>query len=151
MFRELPVEIEPELWNVVFHRDVTCWWHRLLPGEFKHVFAYAYIPELDLFMVYDVWRKRTRIVLLPHCGRAIEGLSDMTTNAEVVKFRARIRAGVPFAAFSCVSTIKHLLGIRSVAVTPSGLYRCLIKLGGETSVRRRATETASRPASSSAA
>lgn len=150
MFRELPVEIEPELWNVVFHRDIKYWWHHLLPGPFKHVFAYAFVPELDLFVIYDVWKQRTRLVLLPHCQRAIDGISDMTTNAEVVKFRASIAPGIPFAAFSCVSAIKHLLGIRSVAIaTPTGLFRHLIKLGGVP--HGRTGETADRPASPSAA
>lgn len=150
VLRELPVEIEPELWNVVFHRTAIYWWHHFLPGPYKHVSAFAYIAPLDLWIVYDVWKQRTRIVLMPHCTRAEEALADYSVGADILQFRSCAAPGIPFAAFSCVSAIKHLLGIRPVAATPTGLYRWLLKHGGEP-YGRTARDAESRPAGSSAA
>lgn len=150
MFRALPETIEPEVWYVAFHTGIRYWWQRFLPGKYKHVGAFAYIAALDLWVVYDLWPARTRILLVPHCARAEILIAEHTIDADIVKFRRTAdRARLPIALFSCVSAVKHLLGLQSVAFSPSGLYRSIIKQGGEP--RGRAREAGTRSSTAAAA
>ena len=69
----------------------------------------------------------------------------LTEIATVVKIDVN-RSFMPFRArfgFYCVPAIKHLLGLKCVALTPDGLYRAVIKAGG-TIVGQQAPATPSR-------
>jgi hypothetical protein len=138
--RILPDAIEPIYWNVVFHPSQTRL-NRLLLGRFQHVSAFTYIPGVGAWIMVDCQWGGVRIALIPR----INILVAYTRDCAVIKFDRRYQ---PFAltsrfGFYCVPAIKQLLGLSCVAATPDGLYRHLIRHGGELiSGQRVATATA---------
>src|SRR6516165_7913864 len=124
----LPDGFEPSYWNVVFHPSKSRL-ARLLLGCFDHVSAFAYVPGFRVWVIYDCQWGGMRIAFIPR----INVLIAYTSGCAVVKFDRRYQ---PFAlssrfGFYCVPAIKQLLGLSCVAATPDGLYRHLIKHGGE--------------------
>lgn len=128
MLRALPEVIEPDTWILVFHRRSPYWWVRLLAcGRYKHVSAFAWLAPLRAWLVYDVTLDGTRLVLLPESGNAIDRLTAMTADADLLVMPRRVRKSYPFLApFYCVPVVKHLIGLRSGALLPIALWRdCL--------------------------
>lgn len=151
MVRMLPVKVEPELWYVAFHKTTPHWWLRWLPG-YKHVSAFAFVRELELWIVYDLCLNRTRIVLLPDTQEAHALIENFAAGADLVRFsKTGGKYVIPMLApFCCVPAIAHLLGLPPcVALTPSGLYRWLIRNGGEP--HGRTAQTAGRRGSAAPA
>lgn len=125
---------EPQDWFIVFHRSASSWWLETLAwGRYKHVSAFAYVTGFDAWIFLDAEWKGLRIVFSRHetARRQIAKYSEL---CDIVKFR---RTGETMAlnsrlGFHCVTTIKHLLGIRARGtLQPTGLYRYLIANGGE--------------------
>lgn len=132
---ELPGAIEPDIWNVVFHRKgANRFLEFLCFGEFKHVSAFAYCAGFRAWLVYDTELLGTRLRLLPHNPRSIATLTGyMRGNVTLTigkefepKFSLAARAG-----FYCVPAIKHLLGVHCRDPRPDGLYRAILKAGGK--------------------
>jgi hypothetical protein len=126
--RILPDAIEPTYWNVVFHPSETRL-DRFLLGRFRHVSAFTYIPGVGAWIMVDCQWGGMRIAFIPR----LAVLVAYTSGCTVVKFDRHYQ---PFALASrlgyyCVPAIKQLLGLSCVAATPDGLYRHLIKNGGE--------------------
>jgi hypothetical protein len=143
----LPDAIEPTYWNVVFHPSVT-WFHRMVLGRFQHVSAFTYIPGTGAWIMVDCQWGGMRIAFIPR----INVLVAYTSDCSVIKFD---RVYAPFAlasrfGFYCVPAIKQLLGLSCVAATPDGLYRHLIRHGGELISGQR-VDTAAAAAGSDAA
>src|SRR6516165_2707576 len=125
--RELPPVIEPDYWNVVFHKSEGIL-PRLVLGRFQHVSAFTYIPGFSGWILYDVQWAGVRIAMLSKVAHLVA----YTRNCTVVKFSRRYDH-MPFVTrlgFYCVPAIKHLIGLSCVAVSPDGLYRALIDNGG---------------------
>lgn len=126
----LPIAVEPVEWFVVFReRSVSRILGALTPGRRKHVSAFGYCPGVKLWLVYDVQWSGTRIMLMAQ-SEVLAWVGD----AEMVKI-ARIghRMGLSSRfAFTCVSAVKHLIGLRCVAATPDALYRHILRNGGTT-------------------
>ena len=129
----LPAAIEPDEWFVVFHRHTPS---RLLAlialGCFKHVSAFAYCPGFKLWLLYDTSLSGTRIVLLSHGEIAKASLVKYTNNCAIVKIASR-RVHMGWSsrlAFYCVPAVKHLIGLRCVAMRPDALYRQILRSGG---------------------
>ena len=125
---EVPDAIEPSYWNVVFHPSLTRL-NRLVLGRFQHVSAFTYIPGTGAWLLYDCQWGGVRLALIPR----LNVLVAYTRDCAVIKFDRRYQ---PFAltsrfGFYCVPAIKQLLGLSCVAATPDGLYRHLIRHGGE--------------------
>jgi hypothetical protein len=125
--------VEPSEWFVVFHRKST---NRVLSflafGEFKHVSAFGYYAGFKAWLIYDVQWRGTRLLMIPHSEDGKQIIAGWTDDCEIVK----IARGEKRSALSsriglyCVSAIKHLIGLRCVAVTPSDLYRHILRNGG---------------------
>src|SRR6516162_10794908 len=126
--RELPPVIEPDYWNVVFHKSEGIL-PRLVLGRFQHVSAFTYIPGFSGWILYDVQWAGVRIAMLSKVAHLVA----YTRNCTVVKFTRRYDHMPLYTRFGfyCVPAIKHLLGLSCVAVSPDGLYRHLIRHGGE--------------------
>jgi hypothetical protein len=124
----LPDAIEPTYWNVVFHPSQTRL-ARWLLGEFQHVSAFTYIAGFRAWVLYDNQWGGTRICFYSHGTLLIPYLRDCA----VIKFDRRYErfALASRFGFYCVPAIKQLLGLSCVAATPDGLYRHLIRHGGE--------------------
>lgn len=125
---EIPAAIEPTEWFVVFHRKSV---NRILSflafGEFKHVSAFAYCAGLKVWLVYDVQWSGTRVMLVDKLS--ILALTDGCDILKVSRTGERMAMSSRLG-FYCVSAVKHLVGLRCVAVTPGALYRHILRNGG---------------------
>lgn len=124
--------IEARRWTVVFHREAEHWFFSLIAcGQFKHVSALAWIPELSQWWIYDVGFRRTRLKVLED-GQAAHGII-----AAIVKGNAAVTIdiredGLPWMRLGlfCTTAVSHLLGLRGFALRPDALYRRLVAAGG---------------------
>jgi len=128
-------DCEVQRWTVVFHRTAANWIFSLIAmGRFKHVSAFAWVPDLRVWIVYDVGFRRSRIVLLPDTEESKARLRAVITGNCIVTLNA-MPGGFPLWRFGffCTSAIKHLLGLRGGALRPDALFRLCVREGGEVS------------------
>lgn len=131
--REIPAfGIEARRWTVVFHRKAeNRFFAAIALGEFKHVSAFAFIPELGIWTIYDVGFRRTRLTHLADTDHAKTILAHIVKGNCIVTVEAQddnlplMRAGL-----FCTTAIKHLIGVRSSALRPDRLFRHLVAQGG---------------------
>lgn len=126
---------EPERWTVVFHRSAQNWFFSVIAmGHFKHVSAFAWLPDLQVWLVYDVAFRRTRIVVLPDTPESKALLGRVIRGNAIVTMRRRDDALPIFrVGLFCTTAIKHLIGLRSGALRPDALFRSCLRNGGELS------------------
>lgn len=136
--------VEPNEWYVVFNRtSANPILSFLACGEFKHVAAFGYLPGVKMWLVYDVQWSGTRVWLANQ-----QAIMEWTRGCDILKIAAiRKRMILPGRlGLYCVSAVKHLLGAKCVAVTPSQLYRHILRNGGIViSDARRPASPAARP------
>lgn len=120
-----PSTIEPEIWTVVFHPVSSCVWvNRLVPGRFKHVSAFAYVPGVKAWAIYDVQLANTSIVLIPDGQQGREILAALVEGCAQIQIKRQVgRPPLLRLGFWCVPGVKHLLGLRTGALLPDGLWR----------------------------
>jgi len=131
--QQIPPGSEPDEWFLAFHRKCDSKIISFLSfGEFKHVLAFGYCPGLKVWLVFDVTWKKTWIRLLSHEQGAIEQLAEMTRNCAIVAAASAGRTPplITRIGYFCVPAVISLLGLGCVAITPTGLYRYLLKNGG---------------------
>jgi len=120
--------IEPSEWFVVFHvKSANRWIGLLTPGRFKHVSAFGYCPGVKVWLLYDVQWSATRVMLFDKAA-----IMRWTSGCAVVRI-ARVGQRMGWSSrigFTCVNAVKHLIGLRCVAITPAALYRHIHRNGG---------------------
>lgn len=120
--------IEPAEWFVVFHRQAAARWIEWLAmGEFKHVSAFGYCAGVKAWVVVDVQWGGTRVWLGDQAA-----MLEWSQGCVVLRL-ARTDAHMGLSSrlgFTCVAAVKHLLGLRCVAATPTQLYRHILRSGG---------------------
>lgn len=137
-----PDGFEPADWFVVFHPTAsTRWLSWIAMGHFKHVSAFAYIPGFKAWLLYDVARAGTRLMLLPADAVGKAELVRYTRGCEIVQMTRRPRASLNRFGFFCTTSICHLLGLTCVA-RPDALWRLCLDNGGTILGRQRSTDTA---------
>lgn len=121
----------PRFWEVCFvGKDRRAPWDWLLPKHYRHVFVLGYVVEHDLWICYDVSCFKTEIAIHSNATAgwllnwAREQGGHLTWPAPVVKQTFAVRPG-----FWCVPAVKHILGLRCVAMTPKGLHDYLVRHG----------------------
>ncbi len=129
----IPPAIEPPTWYVVFGQDSRAFWlDKILHPGFRHVMVFGWVPGRNLWLVYDVSLGRTTVGVV---GKAEieQWIGWARTRGHVLAWRnKRVRREVRWrAGFWCVPAIKHLLGLRCVALTPRQLYRWMLRNGAE--------------------
>ena len=128
----LPDAVEPNEWFVVFHpKGMSRWLAMLACGHFKHVSAFAYCPGFKAWLVYDAQWSGLRLMLFAHGPGAKTAIARHIDGCTVLKFT---RTGTPMAlssrlGFTCVSAVKHLLGVRCGFWRPDALYAHLLRNG----------------------
>jgi hypothetical protein len=131
--REVPgFGIEARRWTVVFHRKAeNRFFDVIAMGEFKHVSAFAFIPELGIWILYDVGFRRTRIELLAETDHARTILANIVKGNAIVTIETSERA-LPLMRLGmfCTTAVAHLIGVRSRALRPDRLFRHLVAAGG---------------------
>lgn len=131
--REVPAfGIEARRWTVVFHRKAENRFFGVIAlGEFKHVSAFAFIPELGIWTIYDVGFRRTRIVHLADTDHAKTILAHIVKgNCTVTLEVSEDRLPLMRWGLFCTTAVAHLVGLRCVALRPDALYRQMVKAGG---------------------
>jgi hypothetical protein len=139
----LPGACEPSRWTIVFHRKAANRWFSLIAmGHFKHVSAFAWIPELRIWVVYDVGFRRTRIVVLPDNDASKAQLGAIIRGNAIVTMDVR-EGAAPFFRFGllCTTAIKHLIGLNCSPLRPDALFRHCIAQGGALSDDAVSTST----------
>lgn len=124
--------IEPTRWVLVFQRESKTPWVRWLAcGKYKHVAAYAYLPNVKAWLVFDVNLVRTSLLVVPDGEEALGWLANLTHESDLVAMRRRDEAvGLPLFGW-CVPAIKHLIGLKSGALRVDSLFRDCLAAGGE--------------------
>ena len=117
----------PQRWLIVFRR--SGWW--FVPGRYKHARAFAFVPECDTYIFYDVGWGTTQIFLARGRG-ARAAMLQWTRDADVLAFAPRqVGARKLQFAFCCTTALRHLLGLPGGTLRPDGLYRDLLRHGAE--------------------
>ena len=119
-------------WTVVFHRKAENRFFGLIAlGRFKHVSAFAWLPELGIWTFYDVGFRRTRIVHLADGVAAHAYIAGVVEGNAVVTVDVR-DDGLPLMRWGmfCTTGVAHLLGLRSGTLRPDALFRLLVANGG---------------------
>lgn len=120
----------PSRWLVVFRRKADLWWVNLIPGRFKHVSAFGFVPECDAWVFYDCGLWTSIYVARGAAARAM--MVERTKDAAVLSLAARGHPAQPrFAAFSCTAAVANLLCIPTIALRPDALYRACIRHGAK--------------------
>jgi hypothetical protein len=125
---------EPTSWCVVFNREATSGWSRFVPGRFKHVRAYAFLPATRTWLFYDVSFAGTEIMAIPDgadARAAIWSFIGPPGRSYVVSVTrlARRRRLFPWSNW-CTSALRHLLNLPGSALRPDAFHRECLAHGG---------------------
>lgn len=124
--------IEARRWTVVFHRRAeNRFFHLIAMGHFKHVSAFAFIPEIGAWAIYDVGFRLTRLTFLADTDVAKTILAERVRGNCTVTLKVS-EDNLPWfrPGLLCTTAVAHLVGLRCVAVRPDALYRLMVKAGG---------------------
>lgn len=130
-------EFEPTTWCVVFNLEAEAGWARWVPGRFKHVRAFAFVPATGIWLFYDVHFGGTQIFAVagdrddPKVKAAIYSFIGPSGSSYVVgmsRLPARRRL-FPWSNW-CTSSLRHLLNLPGGALRPDAFYRDCLANGG---------------------
>lgn len=130
-----PLVYRPEQWVVVFepaqpgHR-----WLNLVPGRYKHVRLYGYVPFLHVWLFVDPYLAGIEIHVAAHGAPADELADAWTRGCDIVVMprREHMNRSVAAAGFGwCVPVVKRLIGLNSGALRPDSLFADCIANGGK--------------------
>lgn len=111
---------KPIIWHVVFHPGPCLW------GRFKHVGLAGYWD--DTWLHLDLHRGGVQTALIHRHDEVQDYLITLLGNYTVVRFGPAREGGRCFGRpMTCVSFVKHTLGIRSGTLRPDGLLRDLLR------------------------
>ena len=121
----------PSRWIVVFNlKSANRFIGWLAMGRYKHVRAFGYVAETDVWVFFDVHLGGVTIATA-RGDDATALMAEWCADADLIGMPVRQRrAGIHFG-FWCVPAIKHLLGLRTRALIPDALWRHCLRHGGE--------------------
>lgn len=124
------VIVEPASWLVFFWPSSSRpWVDRLVPGRFKHVSAAGYIAATSTWLFVNPAGPRLMIEAIPD-GMEVQRMEAWARGTTVLLMPGGAMRGLWVApARTCVSVVASLLGIRSGALRPDGLYRDCLRAG----------------------
>lgn len=119
-------------WLIFFSEgDAPAWWKCWFARGFRHVCAMAWFADQERWVYFNPGWRSTGIVV----GRAAEldalHADLMARATAVLAFPSSEGRSFAPPTFFCVGAIKALLGLRSRALCPFGLYRDLLRRGAE--------------------
>lgn len=120
-----------KVWYVAFvDYGRNLWWHRFTRAGFRHCFAFAFDPDMGVWLVFDPTLEG--FVVRPIPRSVVDALIAEVwgRGGRILKCRAEGKAPRrPRLFATCVTVIAHLLGLPRCAVRPDGLYRLLLARG----------------------
>lgn len=127
------IEAQPIRWTLCFDETGGHWLSRWIPGRFKHVRAFGFVPVQDIWIFYDVTLKGT-VLRAARFNTAAAGrlLSAWSANSQLVSIEPVAQSRRFPCGFWCVTAIKHLIGLRSGALRPDALWRDCLEHGAVT-------------------
>lgn len=119
----------PVRWLLVFRRRSDLWWVNLIPGEFKHVRAFAYVAETDTYVFHDVGFGKISVFLARGAGaRAL--MLDWTRDSVVLAMPPGPAITLQsFLPLICTTAVGILVGARGAL--PTWLFRDCLRLGAQ--------------------
>lgn len=136
---------QPSHWFVCFSPVTATWWVPFLAaGKYRHVRAFGTIPRSKIWLFVDVNAGGLTLRAAPDGPAAEAAISAWIAGCDVLHIARRDAPGLPrWPVFSCVTTIRHLIGLRSGALRPDRLFRDMLaagakKLDGQESTRSSA-------------
>ena len=127
-----PAAIDPVDWIVVFRPTSASWLVRtFVPGRFKHVSAFAYLPGLKVWVTYDVGFDGTKIVVIPDGPQVNTVLAPWLADCTLVRMKRKCAARSSIALFGwCAPSIARLIGLSGGTLRPMALYHHCLRNGG---------------------
>ena len=123
-------------WFVAFGDGVygpAPWWVRWLtrPG-FRHVWAFAYEPEHDAWLMVFPTFERVRVEIADKAEITAQIAAARAGVIRVLEVTTRARGPRrPRVAVTCAGAIAALIGIRRTTLRPETLFRHLIACGAQ--------------------
>lgn len=114
-------------WFLAFFPDARHWALRFIPGRFKHVAMFARVPPMKAWVWVEYTLFGFHVHLFPDTEAGRDQVFTLADGAGLICVKVqdmpapRLRMGV-----TCVSLAKQALGLRSGAVSPTGLWRMLV-------------------------
>lgn len=118
----------PVYWYLAFSENGHRLWERLIPGRFKHVLAFAPLPELGLWVFVDPGHDKTEIAVVP--DEQADIFLGITAKMTVLRMPCRAGSRLPRWGYWCTALVGHLVGLGSCALRPDSLYRQCLANGG---------------------
>lgn len=122
--------IIPREWFVVFKQKSKLRWCNWVPGRFKHCFCIAFIVEMQCWIFVEFAALSGTAVAFLKNDEADDLLAEVCADAVVVKMPAAMTKGWGWGLW-CVPLTAHVIGLRSCALLPDGLFRDCMASGGE--------------------
>ena len=122
-------------WHLAFHVKQGRWkWEFLIPGRYSHVSAFAYLPLAKCWLLIEQSpRTNARCVVWPDASETLNmpaTLALWTDDCSILAMDVRRRYGFSLkVGFWCTSAVKDLIGVKSWALSPEGLWRDLVSKG----------------------
>lgn len=118
----------PAEWHIVFLRRTNVWWlNWIVPGRFKHVRAFGYVPETDCWIFYEVGFQTTIRI---GRGLSVPGLiASWVGDGEVLIVRATPADRTRTVVFTCTSAMANLIGAPVRCVAPDVLHEHCLRHG----------------------
>jgi len=134
MIRVLDDVGEPRHWFICFVKESQAWWVRWLAcGRYDHVRCFAAIGGMNLWVFYDVTLKGVTLQVARDGPAAEKLIAAWIAGADVLHFERREAGGLPrWPVWSCVTAVKHLVGLPGGALRPDRLWRDLVAHGART-------------------
>jgi hypothetical protein len=108
------------IWHVIFHPG-KAWWGR----HYTHVSLAGFCD--DTWLHLDLQRHGVHVATLYRHDEVNAYLSLLLHNYTVVRFGPSLApSSTYFRPLTCVSFVKHVLGVRSGALRPDSLIRSLV-------------------------
>jgi hypothetical protein len=103
------------------------WFIKKLRPGFQHVCAFREAAEFQGWLKIDSYSCGIAIeeITDPFFLEELEGRVNLGLASVVPVFSSTSDVFMPRAFLTCVSVVKHLLGVKSWAVTPFGLFKFL--------------------------
>lgn len=119
-FKDYPFS-HPIVWHACFHDDKK-WWGR----KYSHVSLAGYAE--DTWLHLDLHRTGVSMAAIFKYQEVEDFRQHLLKNFAVVRVGITETPSFSFAGpMTCVGFAKHVLGVRSCALRPDALFRCLIR------------------------
>jgi hypothetical protein len=123
------------VWYVVFSPSIPSpIWQRLIPGKWKHVYAFGHCEPAGTWIFIDPEFRGTKVSAVPD-HEAEKYIRIAALEGAVIRIKARELASPRIRTMGCCTmTIRHLVGLPGALpwnAIPDKLFSDCIRAGGE--------------------